>query len=167
MSNHWILAPDKSPIWIADWEKPSEHIYQVRDEPERPAGLETKVCWISSCWPEAPEEPEMTLYLGALEWSWSPMHSRLDSYYLSKTDHFWLIYLHVLEDGGEEWTWNWSLYAFAERFECADLLAVGYWMIHDVLETEADSENLDCFHYVSGEGALSVGHFRMIGDHIW
>jgi hypothetical protein len=167
MSNEWNPAPEKSPVWMEGWEKPIEHLYLLKHEPERAADLDTKVCWVSSIWPNVPDSPEAAIYLGALEWAWSPVHSRLDSYYLSRTDAYWLIYQHYLEDGGEEWTWEWRPYAFSTYFESPDLLAIAYWMIHDLLKIEAESQNLDSFHLISGEGMLTVGHFKMIDQRIW
>lgn len=160
-------APLQSPIWITEGERPPEHLYLLRGEPERPESLSTTVCWTSSKYPDVPKEPSQNLYLGSLEWLWSPMHSRIDSYYLSYTDEFWLIYLHELEDGGTPWSWDWRLYAFAPKFECQDDLRVGYWMIHDVLLAESCLSDLDRFHIIGDEGLLKVSHFTSMSRRIW
>ena len=72
-SNWWIHAPEQSPVWLHPSEKPNEHIYLVTGIPERPAGLSTQVIWEDESIREHhPEMPDQALYLGALEWAWSP-----------------------------------------------------------------------------------------------
>ena len=102
-SSWWTNTPERSPVWLHPSEKPNEGIYLVTCIPERPAGLSTQVIRENeSIHEHHPEIPDQALYMGALEWAWSPAHNRLDSYYLSYTDDHWLLFNHALFDG-DEW----------------------------------------------------------------
>ena len=164
-SNWWTHAPEQSPVWLHPSEKPNEHIYPVTGIPARPDGLCTQVTWDESTRKYYPEAPDQTLYLGALEWAWSPWHNRLDSYYLSFTDDHWLLFDHALFDG-DEWYWEWYLFGVAPKI-AADERAVGFWMLHDILKSDLDCWETDHFHIISGEGLLRVNDFDEIGDLVW
>ena len=165
--SEWKKTPDTSPVWIDPIDKPIGNIFLVRDIPERPTDLEIRTTWDRNTFPDGqPVEPDSALYLGALEWSWSPMHSRMDSYYLSYDKDHWMIFMHLLEDGSSSWEWSWYLYAIAPRVS-ADDRSVGFWMIHDLLKYDAVTHEVDEFHLVSGEGLLTVGDFENIGQLVW
>ena len=165
----WTDAPEKSPVWLDPADKPLERLYLVTDVPTRPENLSVNMAWSDAVWPKSlPDKPSPALYLGALEWSWSPMHSRLDSYYLSYTADHWLVFLHNLEDGGfeSEWTWEWYLYAIAEHV-LDDEHTIAFWLIYELLRQDHRSHELDHFHLVSDTGVLSVGDFLNIGKLVW
>lgn len=162
----WKLPPQTSPLWIRPSEKPTEYAYEVRSIPPRPGGLKTVLAWDLKAWPsDVPAEPEKVLYLGALEWTWSPSHSRFDSYYLAFTDEVWVIYLHEFSDGCGG-TWDWYPYSTSLRVD-ADVYALAFWMIYDLLKADSGIHELDRFHLVSAQGLLSVGDFKNIGDLVW
>jgi len=165
----WTDAPEKSPVWLDPADKPLERLHLVTDVPIRPENLSVNMAWSDTVWPKSlPDKPSPALYLGALEWSWSPMHSRLDSYYLSYTADHWLVFLHNLEDGGfeSEWTWEWYLYAIAEHV-LDDEHTIAFWLIYELLRQDHRSHELDHFHLVSDTGVLSVGDFLNIGKLVW
>ena len=165
----WTQAPQQSPVWLDLADQPSERLYLVNDIPTRPENLITSMCWSDDVWPERlPAKPDPALYLGSLEWAWSPMHARLDSYYLSYTKDHWLIFLHNLEDGGfgGKWTWDWYLYAIANRIQ-SDEQAIAFWLIHDLLKQDCQCHEVDHFHLISDTGLLSVGDFKNIGQLVW
>ena len=163
----WKRTPETSPVWIHRGDKPIESIFLVRNIPERPIGLETKTTWDRNTFPDGqPDEPDPALYLGALEWSWSPMHSRMDSYYLSCNRDYWMIFMHLLEDGSSSWEWSWYLYAIAPKVS-GDDRSIGFWMIHDLLKHDAGIHEVDAFHLVSAEGLLTVGDYENIGQLVW
>ena len=162
-------APTKTPIWLDPADKPNECFYAITQTPARPTNLSVSMSWSQDIWPkDLPDEPSPALYLGSLEWAWSPMHSRLDSYYLSYTDTKWLVFLHNLEDSGfsQDWAWDWYLYAIAERMP-GDERAIAFWLIHDLLMHERTDQDVDRFHFISDTGLLSVGDFKKIGELVW
>jgi hypothetical protein len=162
----WLGPPERSPLWIRPDEKPVEYVYSVQAVPERPAGLETRMSWASLEWcPAAPKEPERVIYLGALEWTWSPAHSRFDSYYLSFTTDDWLIYLHEYYDGMDD-TWEWYPYAASPKVD-GDIRAISFWLVHDLLKADSREHEVDHFHLVSAQGLLSVGDFKNMGELVW
>lgn len=162
---NWSFPPEASPLWIRPGEKPIEYLYEVRPIPPRPRGLESVSAW-DSTWPSGvPEEPERVLYLGALEWSWSPAHSRFDSYYLSYTNDYWLIYLHEYSDGMDSY-WEWYPYTASPRVD-GDVRDIGFWMVHDLLLADARVHEVDRYHIVSAQGLLTVGDFTEIGNLVW
>lgn len=162
----WLKPPESSPLWLRAGEKPTEYLYEVKPAPARPRGLESVLSWDLDAWPEdIPKRPDRVLYLGALEWSWSPAHSRFDSYYLSYTDSLWVMYLHEFSDGYGG-TWEWFPYSVSKRVSVDDR-AVGYWMVYDLLRADSTIHELDRYHFVSAEGLLKVGDFAEIGDLIW
>lgn len=164
---HWIDPPEKSPVWLDYADKAVEHIYPVGDTPERPDHLKTVMRWDMKRFPEGlPEKPTTVCYLGAIEWAWSPMHSRLDSYYLSYNDDYLLMYLHLLDYGVRPCTWEWCLYAVATK-AAGDARSIGFWMVHDLLKADSNTHELDPFHLISDEGALSVSDFNQIKELAW
>ena len=147
-SSWWTQTPKQSPV-CASLRKPNEHIYLVTGNPERPAGLSTQVIWEDESIREHhPEIPDQALYLGALEWAWSPAHNRLDSYYLSYTDDHWLLFDHALFDG-DEWYWEWHRFGVAPKID-SDERAVGFWMLLDILKSDLNCWETDHFHIISG-----------------
>ena len=162
----WSKSPETSPIWIRPDEQPIEYLYEVQPIPQRPEGLETVMSWSIADWRlKTPKVPERVLYLGALEWIWSPGHSRCDNYYLSYMKDYWLIFLHEYSDGMSP-TWEWYPYAAASRVD-SDIRAIGFWMVHDLLSADAGMHEVDRYHLVSAQGLLTVGDFAVIGDSIW
>jgi len=162
----WNNPPISSPLWITPGEKPVEYLYEVKSIPRRPTSLKSVLAWDTKAWPDAvPETPDKVLYLGALEWTWSPAHSRFDSYYLAYTKTAWIIYLHEFSDGAGE-TWDWYPYAASNKVG-GTLRAVGFWMVFDLLKADSSFHEVGPFHVVSGEGLLSVGDFKEIKARIW
>ena len=74
------VTPERSPVWLDYADKAVEHISPAGDKPERPRQLKTMISWDMKRFPKGlPEKLNIVCHLGAIEWVWSPMHSRLGS----------------------------------------------------------------------------------------
>ena len=74
-------------------ELPQQRVYEVVDLPPTPAGLETKLDWVEPFPDDRPKTtPRKVQFLCAVEWAWSPMHNRIDNYYLHQRGKRWLLF---------------------------------------------------------------------------
>ena len=80
-------------------ELPKQRLYEVVDLPPTPGGLETKLDWVEPFPDDRPKTtPRKVQFLCAVEWAWSPMHNRIDNYYLHQRGKRWLIWNNWLDD---------------------------------------------------------------------
>ncbi len=149
-------------------ELPRQRLHEVVELPPRPAGLESRCTLVD----DVPSQyrlkgnPGNPTYLGMVEWSWSPMHSRLDAYYLSPNGPLWLLWVRNADPfsdgfGAPEW-W---VYAWGRRKGVSRRQAAVY-LLMDAWTCEAE-DHLDQFHMIDDTGLLSVADLSAIAREVW
>ena len=85
-------------------ELPQQRLYLVKGLPERPAN------WSITFGTEAERlaptaMPRSARYIAQVEWAWSPMHMRIDAYYLSMCSHHrhWVLWSKGYDDNWSRW----------------------------------------------------------------
>lgn len=147
---------------------PRQRLHAVVELPERPAGFQGYCEYIDSM-PEkdCPKgSPRKVQFLGSVEWSWSPMHSRWDAYYLNPRGKYWLLWIRYLDDN--EWIpkWRWNLYAWGLRKGVSTKEAAVY-LLADAWAAEARESDLDHFHLINDPGLLTIPELCAIGRLVW
>lgn len=74
--------------------------------------------------------------------------------------------MHEFSDGYGG-NWDWYPYAACHRIDADVVYAVAFWMVYDLLKTDAGIHDVDPFHLVSAEGLLSVGHLKTLKSRVW
>lgn len=136
--------------------------------PSRPDGFQCEICVGAGEFPSEvtlEKEPGEAQYLVYVEWSWSPMHHRVDAYYLSMSDRFWILWLRSLDDGGDPWRWDWLPYTYCLRNGVGPKTAAIY-LLMEAWRWEA-SRYLDRYHLISELGDLSADEVETIADMVW
>lgn len=108
--------------------------------------------------------PRNAEYLCQVEWAWSPMHGRIDEYYLSRGRTHWLLWLHHEDDFEGKWVWLpiGNVPRKQANFqEAATHLLIEFWQF-DRSESEVDR-----FHRINEAGALSTAVFETIARESW
>ena len=85
---------------------PLQRLVAVAVLSDRPKPFDSAVGWGEK--PDGvllPNGPSKADYLGQVEWSWSPMHNRVDAYYLSRSRTHWILWLYSYDDNWEKWDW--------------------------------------------------------------
>lgn len=112
--------------------------------------------------------PRTARYVAQVEWSWSPIHGRIDAYHLSlsRARDRWILWRSFFDQ--EKWCFfSTQIAASGHRaalqdIEAAALLLQAYWT------DEAANENeLDTFHWINEEGLLRAGHLKEIARRVW
>jgi hypothetical protein len=146
-------------------ELPQQRLYRVKGLPARPAD------WSVTTGPPAEDiapitMPQSARYIGQVEWAWSPMHMRIDAYYLSMCSHhrFWVLWGKGYDDNWSQWM---APSAEAVSARCglgsdaaARLLLLAYW------RTQREQE-VDHFHWVNEGELLSAGALTEIAGAAW
>ena len=89
---------------------PRQKLNEVVTVPELPKGLAPKVEWVEPLLRDPPRaSPRKLTFLFSVEWSWSPMHHRIDNYYLNPRRTGWLLWNNWVNDGTMPWSWHWLL----------------------------------------------------------
>ena len=156
----------KSPIIPMSPEQlPQQRLTSVPARPYRPMEQYFKVGWDEK--PDGlllPNGPRKAVYLGQLEWAWSPMHSRIDAFYLHRSRRHWILWSCSFDEDYEKWTWsavaNLPLHQ-ATQFEAA------FWLMVEFLNFDRDECEVDHFHWVAEEGLLDAAHWREVGRIVW
>jgi len=154
MSNKIAMTPDQAP---------QQRIHLVVDLPPRPKSFESHCGKYPSIWGVTLEDgPTELQYIGTVEWAWSPMHSRIDSYYLSsdRTRSHWFLWVSSFDDD------DCLLYASASKKGICEKTAAIHLLI-DAWDYERKFEELDHFHMLNTVELLSVAEFRAIGRVVW
>jgi hypothetical protein len=143
---------------------PQQRLHLVEGLPER-RGFHAR-CDYTDPLParKQPGEPQAPVYLGMVEWAWSPMHSRIDSYYLDQNKEYWFLW--NLYDDACEHGWTWVLYAYGEWVDIAPETAATYLLL-DAWKAEAKENELDKYHWIDEEGMFSVSQFSAIARSVW
>ena len=145
-------------------ELPQQRITAVVDLPCRPEGFEPVVDYGLAAGGIAPKKrPTKMAFLGGAEWAWSPMHNRIDAYYLHRGRRNWILYSRDLDPDDPIFTWRTVAYAprrgIDERTAAIHLM-IAWWGF------EAN-EGLDEFHWLTHEGFLSTAEWRAIERMVW
>ena len=145
---------------------PQQRISEVLSLPERPESLDVHSEFIDH-YPAYPvSTPRKTLFLGGVEWAWSPMHSRIDNYYLNAKQRYWVIWNHWLNDNETIWRWHWDIFAWAPRIK-ADERSVAMHMLKEAWAADKLHNHVDHFHWINSAEYLSVADFTAIGRAVW
>lgn len=148
---------------------PQQRLYRVAKHPLAPPGWRAGVGRSATDVPALPERmPRSARYLAQVEWSWSPLHGRIDAYHLSlnAARSRWVLWLSYFDEN----CWRFvdtHIAASAPRAgvqgsDAAILLLEAYW------RGEAEGESsLDAFHWVNQEGVLSAGDLKQIAQRVW
>ena len=145
---------------------PQQRISEVVTLPDKPEGLEVRVEFLES-YPHYPlRTPRKVLFLGGVEWAWSPANSRRDNYYLNPKPKHWLLWDHWLDDQVRPWRWNWNILAWAPRVK-ADEKSIAMHMLKHIWEVDCRHHLIDQFHWINSTGALSVAELQSIAREVW
>lgn len=155
---HEILAP------LSPEELPQQRITEVVDLPARPEGFEPVVDYDLAVEGIAPKRlpPEMS-FLGGAEWAWSPMHNRIQAYYLHRARSHWVLYLRDLDPDNRDFEWRVGAYGRKRGVNektAAVQLMIALWAF------EAN-DGLDQFHWLTHDGLLSTAEWRAIAGEVW
>ena len=106
--------------------------------------------------------PRNAVFLGSVEWAWSPFHSRIDNYYLSSRKPYWLLWNHWLDDNDGGYPWYWTIYNQGLK-KNVDMKTAAIHLIMDTWQYD----QVDHFHWVNNEGLLSADEFYAMGKIVW
>jgi hypothetical protein len=146
-------------------ELPQQRLYLVKGLPERPANWSMKTGKLAE--DIAPSAmPRSARYIGQVEWAWSPMHMRIDAYYLSmcRRHHHWVLWSKGYDDNWSRWM-DPSATAVASRAGLRSDAAARL-LLHDCWAQQRD-DGLDRFHWVNESGILDAGELAEVAAAVW
>ena len=141
---------------------PQQRVYEVLTLPQRPDPFH--------CTVEVPQEavpkkgPRDAIYLGQVEWAWSPMHNSLECYYLHRGRRYWVLWLRHFS---ENWCrLEWRPIACVHHKGISEKQAAVYLLMR-VWQNLLREGELDKFHWINEEGYLSVAELEAIAREVW
>ncbi|WP_458525599.1 hypothetical protein [Onishia taeanensis] len=149
-------------------EIPTQRVSLVVDFPPRPPGFAGQ-CDFLNAMPDdlRPKgSPRNTRYLGAVEWAWSPYHTRLDAYYLNPRRRHWLLWIYSPESDDWEPRWHWCLYGYSPKRGVDEKTAAVYLLL-DAWREEAVANQLNHYTLLDEAGFLSRDEIAQIASVVW
>ena len=156
---------DEPRVPIHPNELPQQQIFEVVELPPRPEPFEC----IAGFW-QVPKElrpkssPRKVDTVCAVEWAWSPMNSRFDTYYLHKYKTHWILWTRLYDEGEEKWHWV-SCACVAHKGIQKKVAAVHLLM--EFWKADEDESHIGKFTLIDREGLLSVPEVEAIARKIW
>ena len=95
----------ESKIPMLPTELPQQRIHEVVDLPERPAEFDYEVGYgVLQGDAFSKNAPTNSIYLCQVEWAWSPMHNRINAYYLHRSRTNWSLWFKYWDNNwGRSW----------------------------------------------------------------
>jgi hypothetical protein len=149
---------------------PQQLLFAVEELPSRPDGLEFQYLDFEAkhTLRGIPQKPtKKSIYLCQAEWAWSPMNNRIESFYIHEGPAHWLFWFgHFFDEDPGEWHWK-----YFPAFTCTKLNMsteqVAVFMLMEYWRREVAYYDLDRYHWINGEGILSVSQIEAIAEIVW
>ena len=146
---------------------PRQKLNEVVPVPELPTGLTPKVDLDEPLLRNRPKaSPRKLAFVCSVEWSWSPMHHRIDNYYLNPRRTGWLLWNNWVEDGGFPWTWHWDLMAYGNRCR-SDAETIAAHLLLKLWKFDAKYHQVEQYHWINNTGLLSTEEIQAIAREVW
>lgn len=145
-------------------ELPQQRLYLVKAVPIRPPGWSATI--VEPAAMDTPAMPRSARYVAQVEWAWSPMHMRIDAYYLSMdgSHRRWLLWVKHYDDNWGRWEApsivSYGLRAKLGAADAARLLLLDYWAVQR-------DDGTDRFHWINEEGLLGTEDLNAIATFVW
>ncbi len=103
-------------------------------------------------------------FMCTVEWSWSPYHERIDSYYFGVTEDEYELWSHYNDEstGGH----NWCCCVVAKK-TAAPITRAPAWLLEYKWRHESAESSIGWFDMVSEEGLLEEDEVIQIGRAVW
>ena len=146
---------------------PQQRLNEVVSVPPIHDKLKPKIDWLNPLQKRRPKgSPRKLSFLCSVEWAWSPMHNRIDNYYLNPRRDGWLLWINRLNDHTVPWTWWWDFVAYANKCKAEDELVANHLLI-EYWKNEAEYQGLDEYHWINNTGLISVEEMHAIARKVW
>ena len=156
-------------IPVSPKEFPQQSLYEVKAFPKWPAGCGVHFPDYSSEHniPGVPESPsEESIPLAQVEWSWSPMHARVDAYQLHRGRDHWVLWCGGPGSNASTDISLWHPAAYMDA-NCIPQEDAAMFLLDAFWNFQLAAINLDRFHWINRVDALSVSHLQCIAKQIW
>jgi hypothetical protein len=155
-----LMSPDQLP---------QQRIAAVVTIPEKPIDLVIRQWHEQPRLPDPPQRsPRNVTLICSAEWAWSPMHSRIDNYYLGRRKSRWLLWNNWVNDNEIPWAWNWDYLSYTENADRADIEAIAAHLLLSYWRAQvANGELYDQPHWINHDGILEIPMIHAITREIW
>lgn len=112
--------------------------------------------------------PRKAHCIGRVAWTWSPMHSRMDEYFLSMDSSrtLWLLWSRYYDDNWGRWETP-TVAAYGPRKGTTAMAAASRLLEAIWREERHGFGELDQFHLVTAEGLLCKNDLMAVGREVW
>lgn len=106
--------------------------------------------------------------IAQVEWSWSPMHNRIDAYHISMDSNRsrWVLWHSCFDDSGYRWRWE-LVSALSTPRKGVKRRQAAIAMMEHFWREEIDIINLDQYHWINDADLLDVGDLSEIARCVW
>jgi hypothetical protein len=144
-------------------ELPQQRIHEVITMPPKPEPFDCTVGYN-----DVGSLPKNTnansTYLCQVEWAWSPMHNRLDAYYIHRGRSDWILWNKYWDDNWGRWgkvSIGMVQRRGVDQNQAAIYLLMEYWKF------DAKEGGLDKFHWINETEYLDVAELDAIANEVW
>jgi hypothetical protein len=111
----------------------------------------------------------ITSILCTLEWSWSPINERKETYYLQDSRKYWTLWIERFDDNYGQLEKPIAIARCPRQNFGGDYKVAGINLLAAVLteETRRYDSELDRFHAISKPGLLSTKELDVVADTVW
>jgi hypothetical protein len=151
-------------IPMSPTELPRQRIHEVVQLPPRPDPFDYLVGYGDFPDGIAPKRgvPRSPKYIAQVEWAWSPMHNRIDAYYIHATRNHWILWMRSFDDNW--WRWYWQPVAVVNR-KGVEAKDAAIHLLREFWKFEV-SRDTDHFHWINNDGLLSVEELEALGREV-
>jgi len=142
---------------------PQQRLVAVVDLPPCPDDIE--ICLYAEFQRKMPQRPSRGVkYLCQVEWAWSPMHSRISSYYMHKGRNYWILWERHFDDNWDRWYFNPA--ASVSHKGCTETQAAVH-LLRASWAWEREESSLEECHWVNDTDLLSIAELAAISRAVW
>ena len=158
-----------TPVLISPEQLPQQRLATVITVPQKPAGLVIRHRYEQPKLFDAPKRsPRNVELICSAECAWSPMHNRIDNYYLGRRRNRWFLWNNWVNDNEIPWEWNWDYLSYTEGSASADIETIAAHLLLSFWQTQvANHELYDQPHWINLEGILDIPMIHAITREIW
>jgi len=133
--------------------------------PMRPPDFDREIGYGISHEGAIPKKPSReAMFLCQVEWSWSPVHSRTDAYYLHRGRTHWSLWAKYWDDNWEHW--EWSALGCVLRQQSSEKEAAVHMLI-DFWKFDANEGDVDQFHSIDDVRFLTEEEVTTMAQEVW